>query len=91
MQLTYDEILDVLDLKYVPTKKTRCSLNPNIYEVLDSNNILKYILPDNVKVSIKIDDVRLKSNLKNKQTLIFFDKPFFYTILGFTQRSLKRY
>ena len=85
MQLTYDEIIDVLDLKYIPTKRTGYSLNPGIYEVVDLNNSLKYILPDNVKVTITIDDIRLKSNLKINQTLIFTEKSFFYTILGFTR------
>ena len=85
MQLTYDEILDVLDLKYIPTKRTGYSLIPGIYEVADSNDVLKYILPDNVKVTITIDDIRLKSKLKINQTLIFTNKSFFYTILGFTQ------
>ena len=83
MRLSYDEIIDILDLKYIPTKRTGYSLNPGIYEVLDLNNTLKYILPDNVKVTITIDDIRLKSNLKTNQTLIFTEKPFFYTILGF--------
>ena len=85
MQLTYDEIIDVLDLKYIPTKRTGYSLNPGFYEVIDLNNVLKYNLPDNVKVSVTIDDIRLKSNLKINQTLIFTEKSFFDTILGFTQ------
>ena len=60
-------------------------MNPGIYEVVDLNNTLKHILPDNVKINITIDDIRLKSNLKFNQTLIFTEKSFFYTILGFTQ------
>ena len=84
MQLTYDEIIDILDLKYIHTKRTGYSLNPGIYEVVDLNNTLKYILPDNVEVSVTID-VTLKSNSKNNQTLIFINKSFFYIILGFTQ------
>ena len=84
-RLTYDEIIDVLDLKYIPTKRTGYTLNPGIYEVVDLNNTLKYILPDNVKISITIDDIRLKSNLEINQTLIFTEKSFFYTILGYTQ------
>ena len=35
MQLTYDEIVDILDLKYIPTKRTDYSLNSGIYEVVD--------------------------------------------------------
>ena len=85
MQLTYDEIIDILDFKYIPTKRTGYSSNPGIYEVIDLNNTLNYILPDNVKVSITIDDIRLKSNLKINQTLIFTEKSFFYTILGYTR------
>ena len=60
MRLSYDEIMDILDLKYIPRKRTGYSLNPGIYEVVDLNNSLKYILTDNVKVSATIDDVRLK-------------------------------
>ena len=85
MRLSYDENIDILDLKYIPTKRTGYSLNPGIYEVVDLNNTSKFILPDNVKVSATIDDIRLKSNLKTNQTLIFTEKSFFYTILGFTQ------
>ena len=77
MQLIYDEIIDILDLKYIPTKTTGYSLNPGIYEVVDLNNTLKYFLTSNVKVSVTIDDVRLKSNLKINQTLIFTEKSFF--------------
>ena len=85
MRLSYNEIINILDLKYIPTKRIGYSLNPAIYEVVDLNNSLKYILPDTVKVNITIDDIRLKSNLKTNQTLIFTNKSFFYTILGFTQ------
>ena len=85
MRLSYYEIMDILDLKYIPTKTTGYSLNPGIYEVVDLNNTLKHILPDNVKINITIDDIRLKSNLKINQTLIFTERSFFYTILGFTQ------
>ena len=30
--------MDILDLKYIPTKRTGYSLNPGIYEVIDLNN-----------------------------------------------------
>ena len=85
LQLTYNEILYILDFEYIPTKRTGFSLNPGIYEVVDLNNTLKHILPDNVKINITIDDIRLKSNLKINQTLLLTEKSFFYTILGFTQ------
>ena len=76
-QLTYGEIIDFLDLKFIPTKRTSYSLNPGINEISDVNTTLKYILPDNVKASIIIDDIRLKSNLKSNQTLFFTSKKFF--------------
>ena len=85
MRLSYDEIMDILDLKYIPTKRTGYSLNPDIFEVVDLNNTLKHILPNNVKINITIDDIRLKSNLGINQTLLFTEKSFFYTILGFIQ------
>ena len=53
--------------------------------MVDLNNSLKYILPENVKVSVTIDDVRLNSNLKTNETVIFTEKFFFYTTLGFTR------
>ena len=84
MRLSYDEIMNKLDLKYIPTKRTGYSLNPGIFEVVDLNISLNHILPNNVKVNITIDDIRLKSNLKINQTLIFTEKSFLYRILGFT-------
>ena len=56
--------------------------------MVDLNNTLNYILHDNVKVSVTIDDDRLKSILKINQTLIFTEKSFFYTILGFTRSNI---
>ena len=57
-QLTYDEIIDISDLKYIPTKRRGCSLDPGVYEIVDITKLLEYISPDNVKVSITIDDFR---------------------------------
>ena len=59
MQLTYDEFIDNLDLKFFPTKRTGYSLNPGIYEVTDLNKTVKYILTKNVKKSSSFDDIRL--------------------------------
>ena len=52
--------------------------------MVDINNTLKNILPNNVEVTITMDDVRLKSNLKINQTLFFTEESFFHTISGFT-------
>ena len=85
MRLSYVEIIDILDLKYIPTKRMGCSIEPNIYNVVDLNKILKNILPNNVKINVTIDERKYKTDLKINQTLIFTNKSFFYTILGFTQ------
>ena len=85
MQLTYDEIINKLDLKYIPTKRKGYSIEPNIYNVVDLNKTLKDILPDNIKINVTIDERIYKTDLKINQTLIFTNKSFFYTILGFTQ------
>ena len=41
MQIPYDEIIDILALKYIPTKGTGYSLKPNIYQICDINNTLE--------------------------------------------------
>ena len=46
MQLNFDEIIDIIDLRYIPTKRTGYCLNLGVYEVVDLNNTLKYILPE---------------------------------------------
>ena len=58
-QLTYDEIIDILDLKYILITGIGYSLNPGIYEKVDLNNTLNYISPNKVKVTVTIDDIRL--------------------------------
>ena len=85
MQLTYNEIIDILDLKYISTKRIGYSMEPNIYNVVDLNKTLRNILPNNVKIDITIDERKIKADLKSNQTLIFTNKSFFYTLLGFTQ------
>ena len=54
MRLTYNEIMDVLNLKYIPTKRTGYSLQSGIYEVSDLKITLKHILPDNVKIILQL-------------------------------------
>ena len=56
-----------------------------MYERVDINKTPEFILPDKMKLSITIDDKRIKSNLKIDQILIFTEKSFFFTGLGVTQ------
>ena len=89
MQLTYDEIMDKLDLKYIPSKIISYYPHPSIYKNSNLNKTPEYVSPDNVELTITNDDIRLKSNLNSNQTIDFTKKSFFYTILGFTQPHLR--
>ena len=85
IQLTYDEIIDILDINYIPAERTGYTIPVGVYEVSDIDLMLKSLLPIDVKVSNNIDDMRIKSNLKKNQTLIFTIISFFFNLLGFTQ------
>ena len=51
--------------------------------------MLKSSLPDDVKVNITIDDIRLRSKLSIFETIGSHKKSFFfYTVLGFTQYQM---
>ena len=63
MQLTYKDIMDILDKQFYPSQRIGYTLSPGIHEVSDINKRLQYILPDSVKVSVTVDDNRLNTNL----------------------------
>ena len=46
--------------------------------------MLKSLLPEEVKVNVTTDDIRLKSNLTTNKTIRFTKKSFFFVISGFT-------
>ena len=56
-----------------------------IYEVSDTNFMLKSLIPDEVKVNIKTENIRLKSNLNSTNKKRFNKKSFLCTILMFSQ------
>ena len=58
MELTYDDFIVILDIKYFPSETLGYTLPPGIYETSDINTTLGYLLPDFVKVNITIDDIR---------------------------------
>ena len=62
MQLTYNEIIDILDLKYISTERIGYSIEPNIYNVVDLNKTLKNTLPNNVKIDNTIDERKYKTD-----------------------------
>ena len=77
VELTYDEIVDVLDVKFIAGSTKGYALAPGIYEVIDINMMLKPLLPKNVKVKITIDNIRPKSNLTTNKTIRLTKKSFF--------------
>ena len=85
LQLTCDEIVDILDVKYIAASTERYILAPCFYEVTDINMMVKSLLPNDVRVKITIADFRLKSNFTINKSLRFTIKSFFFIILGFTE------
>ena len=54
MELTYDEIVDILDWKYFAGSTTGYTLPRGIHKITDFNLMLKSLLPKEVKVKITI-------------------------------------
>ena len=48
-------------MKYINASTIGYTLEPGIYEIGDSNLMIKSLLPTEVKVNNTIDDVRLRS------------------------------
>ena len=45
MELTYDEIVDTLTVKYTAGSNIRCTMLPGIYEITDINLMLRSLFP----------------------------------------------
>ena len=90
MELTYSEIEKTLDTEYIATSSTGYTLPLGIYEITDIELMLKSLLPDETKVKLTIDDIRLRSILTKKETIKFTRKAFFYKKLGSTQSILRQ-
>ena len=85
LQLTNEEIVEILDVKYLAGSTKGYTLPTGIYETSDNNLLLKSLLPKEVKVTHTIDDIRLNSNLTTNRTLKPTKKSFFFKIVGSTQ------
>ena len=77
MQLTYDEKIDILDIKHIAGLTVEYTLSPSIFEVSDNNLMLKSLLPDYVKVNFTIDVIRLMSSLGTNQSKRHTKQSFF--------------
>ena len=89
MELTYSEIEKILDVKYIATSIIGYTLPVGIYEISDNNSMIKSLLPNNVKVNITIDDIRLKSNLTTNKTKKFTKKIFFLCKTRFRRKPFR--
>ena len=85
MELTCEEIVDVLEIRFTTATSTGYTLQPCIYEISDINLMSKSSLLDIVKINITIDDIRLRSNLTTNKKLRFTKEILFYTTLDFVQ------
>ena len=85
MQLTYNETVDMLDVKNIAGSTIGYTLPPGVYEITDINLMIKSVRPEGVKVNITNDDNRLNSDLISIRTIRFTEKSLFHTLLGFTQ------
>ena len=79
------EYLDILDVKYNSGATIGYVLPPRIYEITDFISMINPSIPDEVKVNITIDDIRLRAGLTSTKFINFSLKSFLKTILGFTQ------
>ena len=49
IQQTYDEFVDILDIKYVAESTIGYTIPPGVYKIFDINSILKCFLRNEVK------------------------------------------
>ena len=86
--LTYNRIIDILNLKYIPSTNIRYTPPPGINESIDIILVLKSLFPEEVKVNVTVDDIRLKPSLVTNKTIKFTKKSFFCFILGSSHSPL---
>ena len=77
LKLSNTEILNLFDMKNIDASTTGYTLPPDVYEASDLISVIKALLPNDVKVNISVDGIRLKSNLTKNNTIRFTQKLFF--------------
>ena len=87
MELTYSEIDYISNKKNIDASSTGYTGPPRIYEITDINLMFKSLLPHDVEVHIRIDDIRIKSNLNTNKSNRFTRRCFIYTTSGFIQSN----
>ena len=84
-EITYDDVLDVLDVKYFAGSIFSNASKPGIYQSSDIILMLKSLLPADAKANFKFDGIRLRWNITTNKAIKFPEKSFFFTLLGFIQ------
>ena len=85
LQITFDEIVDIWNVKHIAGSSIGYTLPPGVYKISDIILVLKSLLPTKFEEKITLDDIRLKSILRTDETIRFPKRIFLYIILGFTQ------
>ena len=88
MELTCDEIVDILYIKYFAESTIGYTLPQGTYKISEFNLVLKSLLAKEVKVNLTIDDNTLRSNLTSNKFNNVYENYFFYTKLDFTRSYL---
>ena len=81
--LTYEVFVDLLEIKYNAGSTNGYRLPPCIIKTSDLNLMLRSLIPNEVKLSITIDDISLRSNITTKTTLKYTNSLFFVQHLVF--------
>ena len=75
-ELSYSEIEDILEVKYIATKTTGYTLPPGLYEISDLILIMTSLVPNEVRVIITIDGTTIRSNSTPNKTQKFTKESF---------------
>ena len=67
MELTYEEMADVLNVKYIAVSTVGYTTPQGEYKNRDNNLKKKSSLPNEVKVKTTIDEIRKRSNLTTNE------------------------
>ena len=76
-ELPHHEVAEIIDTKHFDASSTGLSLEPGKNRISEINLFLKSLLSVEVKVSLTINDFRLRSNLTTKKSKRFTEKWFF--------------
>ena len=83
LQLTYNEIIGIMDVKFIAGSTSGYTIPTGVYKIRDTNLMLKSLFHKQMKVKFTVDDIRLKSKLTINKTIGL--QKIFFTLLGFTE------